>query len=148
MSSVEVKRDMSQVAWFRVKLALPIGTALPQAHKAEAFLKRAVEIMAREHRGSVGTHLVSLGGRRAECFASVEAPDIPGGVGILLSKTSGQVELLFDARRAGSGLAQRLHDEIVQNYVGLAVASCMKDLGYRVTEEPSDASLVRLLGVA
>ncbi len=138
---------MSQVAWFRVKLALPIGTASPAAHKAEALLKRAVEIVAREHRGTIGKHLVSLGGRRADCFASIEAPDIPGGVGIVVNRTGGQVELLFDARQVTTGLSQKIHDEIVQDYVALAVAACMKDLGYRVTEEPSEASVVRLLGV-
>ena len=73
--------------------------------------------------------------------------DIPGGVGIVVNRTGGQVELLFDARQVTTGLSQKIHDEIVQDYVALAVAACMKDLGYRVTEEPSEASVVRLLGV-
>lgn len=137
---------MSQVAMYRTRLNFRIA-ACGDSVRAEhllGILREAVQIVANEHGGSVSKVVYDGYGRPTPCDFAVVAPRVPHGVGVVINKQNGTLDLVHDCAKS---TAQEVSDAIIQSYVAIATIRALKTLGYRVREEPTERQVVALTAV-
>lgn len=137
---------MSQVAMYRTRLNFGIalrGGNVGVEHLL-SILGEAVQVVANDHGGRVTKAVHDGYGRSTPCDFAVVAPKVPHGVGIVIDKQNGTLDLVHDCAR---NTAQEISDAIIQSYVAIATIRAMKALGYRVREEPTERRVVALTAV-
>lgn len=144
---------MSEVGWYRSQVRIPSVEAYAsnlEQNPSFEILRRAMEIVAREHGGRVSDTVDDSYGRNTACDLAVSTPEFPRGVGVKVDRRTGQATFLYDLSGGQRQVAQGIADDITQNYVAICFIRAMKSLGYEVKEEPakgSRAKAVILTGV-
>lgn len=112
------------------------------------ILRRAAQAVAEESGGNLTDSVTDSSGRTTACDLAVASPAFPRGVGLKVDRSSGSVAFVYDASGGLRDVAQRVTEEITQNYVSIGLIRAMKALGYRVADESTDrAKTVVLTGV-
>jgi hypothetical protein len=124
---------VSQITSYTTEIRLDAvaGGADLQDDPGWGLLRAAVEAAAVEHRGKVGDHVLDYFLRRRTCDIALYTPAFQRGVGIEVDRATGEVRFLYDDYERPD-LAAEYREDIMQNFVALAVARALKDMNYDV----------------
>lgn len=128
---------MSQVATYNTEICLgqpEPGQSIEQLPGWE-ILREAVETVAEERGGRVTGYITDYFGRRYEVDFALITPEFPRGLGIKVSRATGEVRFTYDAYGGYEPIVRSLAESIQQNYSALAVARALKELHYQVELE-------------
>lgn len=128
---------MSQIASYDTEICL--GQAEPGRSIEELpgweILRQAVQAVAEEKGGRVTDQVTDYFGRRYDVDFGLVTPEFPRGVGLKVSRATGEVRLMYDAYGGYEGVARSLAEAIQQTYSALAVARALQELNYQVEAE-------------
>ena len=99
------------------------------------ILRQAVETVAEERGGRVTHQVTDYFGRQYSVDFGLVTPDFPRGLGIKVSRVTGEVRVMYDAYGGYEGTARSLLESIQQNYSALAVARALQEMHYQVELE-------------
>lgn len=128
---------MSHISSYQTEIRLEgVARGLPpEEDPGWEILKEAVEVVRRERRGRVGTAILDYFGQSHACDFAVITPDFPRGVGVTVSRTTGEVHFLADDY---GGYAQTVRDicrRFSQAYAVIAVSRALRAMNYEVELE-------------
>jgi len=129
---------MSHITTLKTKIKLE--TALLAGHDVEEdpgweLLDQAVKTAAAELGGELTTSIRDYYGRRLRCDWGMITPDFPRGVGVKVSRETGEVTFVYDSYGCDERAIQKICDTVVQSYTSLAVAAALRSLNYAVEFE-------------
>ena len=132
--------QISEIGWYKSVLRLAgVRTFASniEANPSFQILKRALEMIAQKHGGTLVDQVIDFSGQRTKCDLAVSTPEFSRGVGIRVDRNTGSVTFLYDQYGGYEQVARNITEEITQNYVAIALIRAMKSLGYKVEEEIS-----------
>ena len=128
---------MSQVATYNTEICLgqpEPGQSIEQLPGWE-ILRQAVEAVAEEKGGRVGRQITDYFGRHYDVDFALITPEFPRGLGIKVSRATGEVRFMYDAYGGYEPVVRSLAESIQQNYSALAVARALEEMNYQVELE-------------
>lgn len=128
---------MSQVATYGTEICLgqpEPGQSIEQLPGWE-ILRQAVEAVAEEKGGRVTRYITDYFGRHYEVDFGLMTPEFPRGLGIRVSRATGEVRFMYDAYGGYEAVVQSLAESVQQNYSALAVARALREMNYQVELE-------------
>lgn len=132
---------MSQVATYNTEICLgqpEPGQSIEQLPGWE-ILRQAVETVAEEKGGRVTSRISDYFGRTYDVDFGLVTPQFPRGLGIKVSRATGEVRFMYDAYGGYEPVVRALAESIQQNYSALAVARALQEMNYQVElEEVAD----------
>ncbi|MEW6547726.1 MAG: hypothetical protein AB1446_12600 [Bacillota bacterium] len=144
---------MSQVATYSTEICLgqpEPGRSIEQLPGWE-ILRQAVETVAEEKGGRVTRRIADYFGRHYDVDFALITPEFPRGLGIKVSRATGEVRFMYDAYGGYEQVVRSLCEAIQQNYSALAVARALQEMNYQVeleeiTDQGPDRKLVLVRG--
>jgi hypothetical protein len=132
---------LSHIASYKTKIKVKPGS--PESPTSQndptwKMLRAAIEATAEDLGGTVGDSVLDYYSHRRYCDFAVSTPEFRRGVGVRVSRTTGEVRFLFDSYGDNQGAAKAIGDQITQNYTALAVARALRELNYDVQVGPGD----------
>ncbi len=106
-------------------------------HPSWRLMRKALEAVAEERGGSVGEEIKDYFGRARKVDFALITPQFPAGVGVSVSRQTGEVRFLYDAYGVPANVIDDLCDQVVQNYTALAVSEALETLNYDVELDES-----------
>jgi len=137
---------LSHIASYKTKIRVRPGNPESPAAQSDPtwkMLRAAVEAAAEDLGGTVGDHILDYYNNRRYCDFAVSTPEFRRGVGIRVSRTTGEVRFLYDPYGDGRGAAKAIADRVAQNYMTLAVARALRQLNYEVEVTSGDQAEAR-----
>ncbi|MDI6895623.1 MAG: hypothetical protein AB1503_06970 [Bacillota bacterium] len=128
---------MSQVATYNSEICLgqpEPGQSIEQLPGWE-ILRQAVEAVAEEKGGRVTRQITDYFGRHYDVDFAVITPEFPRGLGIKVSRATGEVRFMYDAYGGYEPVVRGLTESIQQNHSALAVARALEEMNYQVELE-------------
>lgn len=128
---------MSQVATYSTEICLgqpEPGRSLEELPGWE-ILRQAVEAVAEEKGGRVTRQINDYFGRQYDVDFGLVTPEFPRGLGIKVSRATGEVRFMYDAYGGYEGVARSLAEAVQQSYSVLAVARALQEMHYQVEVE-------------
>jgi len=129
---------MSEIGWYKSQLKVARVEAYAsniEQNPSFEILRRAMEMVTREHGGTLSNSVSDSYGRKTDCDLAVVTSGFSRGIGIRIDRRTGNVAFLYDPYGGQAQAAQSIADEITQDYVAICVIRAMKSLGYEVREE-------------
>lgn len=133
---------MSEIAEYSTTIKIPPSVAkrvsidsniLDKDPRIE-ILKRALEIVAHEHGGTLTKDVKDCDGKRIDCFIGISLDDLPLGIGVNVDG-EGRVHFIYDSYGDKRNLGKRICDEISQNYNIIALRLALMEMDYQVSIE-------------
>jgi hypothetical protein len=129
---------MSEISSYETTISIPslaqrtslTGVLLDQEPRA-ALLKRALELLAEDHKGKVVSQIQDCDGKTIPCLLGVTTPELPWGLGVVV-ESNGQLSFVYDAHGDVQGWGQRLAGEFQANYNALAVRQALQAMNLKV----------------
>ncbi len=137
---------MSHIASYGTKIKVKPGSAdgpSSQTDPTWRMLRAAIEAAAQDLGGTIGNYILDYYNNVRSCDFAVITPEFKRGVGIRVSRTTGEVRFLFDPYGDTRGVAKLICDRITQNYTTLAVAKALRELNYDVEVTAGDQAEAR-----
>lgn len=131
---------MSEIGWYKSRIRLAKVAAYSSNIETDPsfqLLKRSLALFTQEHGGTLTNYVTDSLGRKTLCDLAIMTAEFSRGVGIKIDKNTGEVTFLYDQYSGYAQAAQRMAEEITQNYVAIALIRAMNSLGYDVKEERS-----------
>ena len=137
---------MSHIASYKTKIRVKPGSPdspTTQSDPTWKMLRAAIEAAAQDLGGEVGHVILDYYNNQRYVDFAVTTPEFRRGVGVRVSRTSGDVRFVFDPYGDSKGVGKSICDRITQNYTTLAVARALKELQYDVEVTSGDQAEAR-----
>ncbi|MEW6524113.1 MAG: hypothetical protein AB1445_11220 [Bacillota bacterium] len=129
---------MSHITTLKTKIKLEAALLAGRSVEEDPgweLLEEAMKAAAAELGGELTTNVRDYYGRRLRCDWGLATPDFGRGVGVKVSRTTGEVTFAYDSYGCDERAIQRICDTITQSYTTLAVAEALRSLNYQVDFE-------------
>ena len=129
---------MSEISSYDTDISIPslaqrmnVRANLMEREPRETLLKRALTLVAQDHKGRVTDSVTDCDGEAIPCVVGVTTPQFPLGVGVAVSP-KGDVSFVYDAHGDDARLGRRIAGEIAANYNAIAVRAALMAMNLEV----------------